>query len=758
MSKDRPQDRSTLNVVGATVAAELPVGIQHVRLDRGLNALYGRNGVGKTKLLTELGRQLKGRRATVDPELKFRRGDEHRPIPTPVAFYSTGGIHLRGQISGRENDPSSLLHLARTLVESEDWHPRDEPWEPFDRRNRDVDRDTPHHRRLGMTEEDVRHFLALGRWFVSPDLERIYLCDPNPLDSPLTDRWMAAAQQWETLFEKEGDQEPATMLGRLRWTIDDETAEFSWDFSNSRLRPWEVSIPLLPLPETLRLPAAPAWVAYPVLCVPHEVGWQAEVVTDGLEERKSAAGVIWGPVTDLTVRSLPHNLDRAAIKRREANKRAAIESGSNLRIFYTGPTPVHFDDALDEVVKRANLILADLFDDPPILRCRRRRLTAWMEGSAPIVWEANTAINGPWFPPAQLGGAHLRYSLFAIERAIQQWTKSQRPATTSSNAYVVDGGTFALIDEPERALHVAAERRLADAVTSLGDRVVVSSHSTEFLEATFNGTGTAHRLEKALDGSIQMSADHPSLNAKNRELMSELWGLTRARLATITGAILFVEGPHDELVLSHFLADELRRYRVVVLPLGGTKDLHLVAMTELVFSTSDAPVLVCVDNASYGGLTRCETGLLSRRGERARMAYLGDLGRDTEFVTPEMKQLLILMRAAVRHGRENRLHAFGLSARDIVEYLPVNLIDRRFNTWKELNKAFLDATGRRSFRPGDGRAKKEWVNSNGGSYNLPGIRRAMKEMSSGGSKSDRHRDFDALADRLRLLVTRQTAG
>ena len=79
--------------------------------------------------------------------------------------------------------------------------------------------------------------------------------------------------------------------------------------------------------------------------------------------------------------------------------------------------------------------------------------------------------------------------------------------------------------------------------------------------------------------------------------MAEQWGMSPARLATLVRLFVFVEGPHDHLVIQELLADELRSCGAVVMPLMGTKEVPLVAESEFIFASSEAPVLICLDNA-----------------------------------------------------------------------------------------------------------------------------------------------------------------
>lgn len=724
------EGKASLDVVGVTVSAAPPVGIQHVRLGRGLNAIYGKNGVGKTRLLTEIERTLStGAYRLADGSLVLDGPPDRDPGLPPSAasaLYQIGGVHLHRPTEASEH--RSIRDVSHPLANVAVW--LEDPWAPTHPRLGSVLAD------LKLTKEDLDALLLRGRWMLSATGD-LYLCDDQPLNSPLTPHWLSEWDEWSRQFTNAASRQTRTTRRRIRWPDDDEMewqlaqangsdVPREWTFSGIMLRmPFAGRRDgrlLPPPPELLGLPPLPSWAGLPFVHVASEVWLHRPIISDGLLNGSIPRRVErWDEVTNLTVTKL-----RA-----------------------------RSPEVLAEVSRFANELLADLFEAAPVLRLQALPASDWFNGQPPLRWEANMHPHGPWFPLADLGAAHQRFTTFAISRALDVAEANARAARMRQQPRrrpQVGLGTFVLIDEPERALHSSAERRLANALSQLGDRVLVSTHGTEILDIAAS-QGSITRLSWDDDGEMQ------ALDARLPEGFDHAaaaeWGLTPSRLGSLSSAIVFVEGPHDQLVVDWMLHATGTKARWTTIPLGGTKELHTLASTGLVFAMSDAPIVVCTDNASTEALDRCRDELQRRRHDHQRFGYLADMRKDTLFRPQEMQQLLRLLEASVSHQRLDRVSLFGFSKRDIVEYLPMSLIDPRFQDWKQLGTAFLADAGRTSFAPGDGRVKKDWVNKHGGSYNVPGIKRALKHLEAHGPFTI-HRDFRRLATRLEALTTAAT--
>jgi hypothetical protein len=376
-----------VTVRGVTVAGLPPVGVQHVPLGAGLTALYGKNGVGKTRLLAEVERTLRAQHDQ-DPYLQLP-WDDGRPAGEGWAFYSAGGIHIHAPVTREllarpwdDQAHSALSHHVRRWLKADPWIIRREPWIAEDGSEHERPDEPSQLAELGLSEDHLYWYLEQGHWFLQPNLGWLYLCDPDPLgSSPLAPRWQQEAAAWVSWLNEPGAVEEPHLpkVGRLTWLSSEEIGfgevvegNIRWTFrgmTKMATGPAGENLWLMPLPEQLQLPSAPDWVAFPFLGLGDRLKWSITVVSDGLPtpQYRPAAKPKWDRLTDLTVDRLPHTFFR--------RERSPV---------------VHFDDALFEVARLANEYLADLFENPPIVRCQRRTQHDWLKGLPPIVLDCES--------------------------------------------------------------------------------------------------------------------------------------------------------------------------------------------------------------------------------------------------------------------------------------------------------------------------------------------------------------------------------
>ena len=200
-----------------------------------------------------------------------------------------------------------------------------------------------------------------------------------------------------------------------------------------------------------------------------------------------------------------------------------------------------------------------------------------------------------------------------------------------------------LVDEPEAHLHPTAVRSVVGwlekrATESLA--VIVATHDTSFLELS-NESATV-LLGRREDGATSFRKLNPR-SLKSLRAASQDLGLSTAQLLGFTRLILFVEGPHDEIVLNEFVGEELESHGVVVVPMHGTREsLTGLADSEVVFALG-VQVGVLTDD-TYPEQLKSRTGK-----------------------TGTEKAVVRLIQEAEAAGRE--IHAFGLRRKDILNYL-----------------------------------------------------------------------------------------
>jgi hypothetical protein len=389
--------------------------------------------------------------------------------------------------------------------------------------------------------------------------------------------------------------------------------------------------------------------------------------------------------------------------------------------------------AAELIESSADHQLSQLFADAPSLRLEVRDPEQWYTKD-PVRWTA-TVGDTQGLDLSDLGSAHQRYAVFAIQQAV--YGHDGRPA-------------FAIIDEPERALHRAAEDRLCAALPSLAEYVIVASHSTSFLDADgalVHATRPGTRL--------RLDSEPPQADTRSIRDLAAVLGVRRSDITARWRVIVLVEGPHDEAVIGAFCQDVLRRPDVHVVCLGGTYGLEHLASATRLFDLTDATLLVVTDNASADHFATLHGGLVTRGNDKARHGLLDDT-RNRRDNSQEFKALLAMLTAAVNAGTIDRFAApFGFERPDIVHYLPAQEFLPGCETWDDISRRFLDEHGQRSFHSGDGRRLKKWVNDQtGGAYKVPAIRNLAERLAAkwgerpGGLAANRPPEFSALAERI----------
>lgn len=230
--------------------------------------------------------------------------------------------------------------------------------------------------------------------------------------------------------------------------------------------------------------------------------------------------------------------------------------------------------------------------------------------------------------------------------------------------------SIVLIDEPERGLHPAAEHALPGALAAIGrdsdTSLVVTTHSARLLDDRHTSPVHAQRV-------AGLTTLHPvPLPVGNVEesLMRDQLGLARADLLHLTRVFVLVEGLHDEIVLEAMLGDLLRECHAKIIPLRGAKGLASLAEARYLYDYTDAVFVLVIDGLPRPQVESIVTALTG-------LALEGDFGKMREALEPlsairggEARWLSELLSLASRNGRLSRIWTAPLSAPDIVAYLP----------------------------------------------------------------------------------------
>jgi hypothetical protein len=654
-------------VVAVSVAGDDPVRWLTVPLGRGLNVVYGRNGVGKTRLLQAL-------RDTLTLRVSEWSVNEWTRYDPTVALYAQGGWHINAPYSASPGDLAWVVPSARGRPSEE----HEIEWQvisPGRRRERllaEVQSQLPW---PNPSAEEASTLLDLGRFFVVPrDGGSVWLAG-HPDTARFTSRWLDAGAY-------EGD--PARYPDH-----------------------WYKGPP--PLPETVGYGELPSRCGLPLVRLGSLADFDAgswEIMSarfeidDLLELYRRNHWMPPAVISDAEVDNLDE-LTRAQIAdtmREEVSSREGFDlltggqaNPSPSGVFAQSGEPgtpavstVGLQRYVEAIAHRANEWLT-LLDDPPVLRLRITPVDEWFTGSV-LQWTASDPWSNQDIPITELGWAHGRWARFGILRALR--------GDRSTNALLV-------VDEPERGLHISAVRHLATNVSNLGDFVVAATHSKDLLDAR----GVA--LHVTRDHRRLMTVVPLEIRPSN-ELQGWTLGIPRSDLMLLTRVVLCVEGPHDRAVIEALLSRDLAEARAWVVPLGGTAELEQLVDSQFLFDFTDAVIMVVVDNGSSEWVDGWMSKLRGRT--EAQQRYLL-IGIENEAETEEELKLVRLAQAACNAGKLDRIALHPLEARDISDVLPVAMLTPQFRSVEERDRAYLRFVGRNHFVRGDGRRKKEWMRS-----------------------------------------------
>jgi hypothetical protein len=149
----------------------------------------------------------------------------------------------------------------------------------------------------------------------------------------------------------------------------------------------------------------------------------------------------------------------------------------------------------------------------------------------------------------------------------------------------------------------------------------------------------------------------------------------RGELLTLVTYVLLLEGEHDRFVLETFYKQELAEAGVAMLCLRGIKNLPTAAELDFIERYLHVPIGLMLDNTQ-----------LLRVKDRDVRDYM---------LTVEERELRNLMTKA-----RNRVKPFGLSAPDVIAYLPESAIPNfpPELTWAQVLDRYRTVRGR-SFKP-----------------------------------------------------------
>lgn len=311
----------------------------------------------------------------------------------------------------------------------------------------------------------------------------------------------------------------------------------------------------------------------------------------------------------------------------------------------------------------------DRFEEPPVRWTARRHF-------APFDHGIGTGID-------RLSRAEQSWVHYAIADAVY-WVSREINVDPVSPLRPL----MTIIDEPEAALHRAAESHMAMMLVHRSQesnrRFIVATHSPDMLDAP--GSHLFHiksNADKYAHSSVQ------PLAAEDEAALKDL-GLRPSDLLRWPRIFLLVEGLHDEVVLNAYFGRRLSRARVQILPLRGASKLPNTVDSRVLFDFTDAHLVALLDNENADALSKTWHAAQSTRETGSIEEAQGVVVNGITGQSDEARWLREWLTAALAKGLDGRISPYALAAKDVIEYLPVGRIVPSGASWQALRAQHAD--------------------------------------------------------------------
>ncbi|MFX1818461.1 AAA family ATPase [Pseudarthrobacter sp. CC4] len=656
-----------------------------VAFGSGVTALYGQNGAGKTWILDSLRRALRGRYRGINQLICQLEHD--------TGVYEWVMEHLADEVHESwyrsKSTPGAGAALLRGAIKN--WFIRGgryfKPYEEVEEIEPDLIEDLVLARSIAL--------IPVGDNAAEWD---VWLCLPR--DVPAGTREVAAYQSAvevaEGFAQKIAD-------GNDTWREDDELSDEEYGLREQAEEKLYDELSLLEW-EYIHRPIAGLVWEYRSLAMPDDVRRMLDpIIRDDLPI----------PMVKLfSARSIPFVLedddDEADI---DSLTRAAFAKHFEVELLSAGSSlslSTDMQQWVSERAQSANETYSLLLQDAPQLTLELRPLGQWVRDS-PLHWCVKYGAYGHTkVPVSELSRAESRWARVAVRRALD---------LTGAVSVIV-------MDEPEAALHRAAERQMAKGLselTSVGLQVIVATHSPEVLDAR-----TTECLHVSNTNGKTSVGFMPPLGS---ETLSAL-GLSPSDLLGLYRIFLLVEGAHDEIVIRALCGELLDNERIKIVPMRGGRKLPGTVESQLLFDLSDAHLVAVLDDVRSQEI---EDAWLE-----AQTRYLASGSEDAiDFLSQAFKQrkgdeygwLVQWLSRALAKGVHSRVEPHGFTARDIIEYLPVEqLVPGAHKTWSDLRREHESAVQSLDRSKGLHDFKRWLTQSYGADISLTNVERAAKSV------------------------------
>lgn len=242
---------SAENLIGLTFYGRAPAGRQHLQIKPGVTAIYGKNGVGKSRLLQDLEKMLQYRNEKWG---EYSRGDHEAPnhttAPQPTQAMYMDGFYVREKFHDRYGFAQwSTIDLDRLLGES--------PIIPKESAFKVIGDLLP----AEAPPEAAEYLLKHGVFWICDGGSLAYICDPDPMSGPLANMWRESQDAWRAGLRQKTPDDDAKDEEAVAFDYPSPGIDFpgNWRFDvetrwAAMHGPHAAALPKLPpLPSTLGL-------------------------------------------------------------------------------------------------------------------------------------------------------------------------------------------------------------------------------------------------------------------------------------------------------------------------------------------------------------------------------------------------------------------------------------------------------------------------------------------------------------------------
>lgn len=529
-------------------------------------------------------------------------------------------------------------------------------------------------------------------------LQNLFLQIRRPFDDPefLYERWIIEEPGLEVLSSRllqqgavTADELEGEALPAEHPAIREHLSSLDWAQYINLLDDWIDHPEELSLEEELLAQRWPSWGFFVQQNRPVWAPWPLEQVPEG-----DRSGFTTRPEVELVV------VDEIDIRPETVLGSFTFEEIG--RWFSEDPkTPAQ------EIADLATEILARLLNPAP-----RIGITTFDHDWASHGWHVGTEVKWLFFDAfsglyitefEKLSPTLQRWVALAIDLAVRIWSR-QRDLDEHGSALVY------LCDEPETGLPVAAQRYLSDGIASLfqdyGVTFIVATHSGAILaDPRFNLTKVGRRTNHA--SQAQANVDLVPIDSGERDRL-ERAGVPISEMLYLYRVVLLVEGLHDLWVLDELIGRELQQARVKVVPVHGAKQAASLFASEagLIFEhVPEAKFVVAVDGTKQELLEAMLTAAFKVDSTTSDFSALDQVVRDGS-PSDEAKVMQTLLRRAVETDRLDDIAGlFGFIERDIIEYLDPAAFGLEM-TWPDLRNEHHERLENKKGTPRD---FKKWL-------------------------------------------------